>query len=404
MKDRPPVDDWSRDFDIFHQDYADDPAPIWKDLQSRCPIAHSERYGSMWMSTRYEDARALAVQTDVLSNRQVSLAPMKSSVDLLADYHSHITPPISNDPPVHTPLRRLILPFFSPRAVALHRDFTESLCHELIDVFCARGTCDAAVEYAQQLTPRVIGNMLDIDPNRSDEFVSWVRGFIELGASDIELRERSRKEMMRFFGDLVRARRGGDGEDYISELLRKDVDGEPIADQMAVNFCLLLLIAGIDTTWSSLGTSLWHFATHPEHRVRMVEEPEIFPTAIEELLRFYAPVSVGRVAMEDVEYGGVTMRRGDRVMINYPAANRDPEAFENPDEVVLDRQQNRHFAFGVGVHRCAGSNLARMEMEVALKVWFERIPEFELADPDGVTWAGGQVRGARNVPVRFPIR
>ena len=184
-------------------------------------------------------------------------------------------------------------------------------------------------------------------------------------------------------------------------LLASEVDGKPLSDDAVVKFCLLLLIAGIDTTWTSLGTSLLHFATHRDDRRRMASEPELFPTAVEELLRFYAPVSVGRIAMQDVQFNGTDIKRGERMMINYPAANRDPQAFERADEFVLDREKNRHFAFGVGVHRCAGSNLARMEMDVALRTWFKRIPEFELSDPDQVSFASGQVRGARNVPVCF---
>ena len=124
----------------------------------------------------------------------------------------------------------------------------------------------------------------------------------------------------------------------------------------------------------------------------------MWDTAIEELLRFYAPVTMARNATEDVEYGGVTFKKGDKILMNFPGANHDPDHFENPHEVQLDRQRNRHIAFGVGIHRCAGSNLARMEMEVALKTWFERIPEFTLSDPDAVTWAGGQVRGLVSSP------
>jgi cytochrome P450 len=401
MSEHKPVVDWTTDFDIFDPDHAANPTPAWADLHSRCPMARTERYGGMWMATRYEDARDLAMNTSVLSNRQVSLAPMKESSDLLADYHSHITPPISNDPPEHTPLRRLILPFFSPRAVDEHRAFTEALCHQLIDGFIEDRQCDVAVDYAQQITPRVIGHMLGIDINRSDEFISWVRGFIELGATDIELRERSRKQMLSFFADMVAQRRKNPGDDYISQLCSKEVNGELLTDKSVVNFCLLLLIAGIDTTWSSIGSSMFHFATNEADRRRVAAEPELMKTAIEELLRFYAPVSVGRIAMEDMEHRNASIKRGQRLMINYPAMNRDPNAFEQADEVVLDRERNRHFAFGVGVHRCAGSNLARMEMEVALCVWFERIPEFWLTDPDKVTWAPGQVRGARNVPVAF---
>ena len=396
-----PVGDWATDFDLYDPDYTADPSPIWQDLQNRCPIAHTERWGGLWMTTKYADAQALVKETQVLSNRQVSLAPMAEHIDLLADYHSWITPPISNDPPDHTELRRLILPFFNPKAVEAYRPFTEALCHQLIDAFIDKGACDAAADYAQQLTPRVIGHMLGIDPARSDEYVGWVQDFIEFGFTDIERRNASRRAMLDFFDELVQQRRHAPGDDYISMLLAKEWRGEPLSDKMVVNFCLLLLIAGIDTTWSSLGSALYHFAEHEGDRHRMVAEPTLFPSAIEELLRFHSPVSVGRIAMADLQYGDVEIKRGDRVMINFPAANRDPDAFDRPDDVILDRQKNRHFAFGIGVHRCAGSNLARMEMDVALRVWFERIPEFRLADDAEVAWSAGQVRGARRVPVVF---
>lgn len=401
MSDDREVSDWATDFDLSEEHYRADPGPVWKDLHERCPIAHTERNGGLWMATRYGDARELAVMTAELSNRQVSIAQQRPDIDLLADYHSHITPPISNDPPEHAPLRRLILPFFTPTAVEEHRAYTEALCNELIDGFIDTGRADAAVDYAQQISPRVIGHMLGIDTSRSEEFTGWVRGMIELGFDDPEVRNHSRKTIMAFFAELIDERRANPGDDYISQLTQKEVDGKPLTDKQVVNFCVLLLIAGIDTTWSSLGSSLWHLATHEADRQRLANESDLFPTAIEELLRFYAPVSVGRIAMEDVTFNDVTLKRGERLMINYPAACRDAEAFERADEVLLDRKKNRHFAFGVGIHRCAGSNLARMEMDVGLRTWMRRIPEFQLDTSRQVTWAGGQVRGARNVPVIF---
>ena len=126
------------------------------------------------------------------------------------------------------------------------------------------------------------------------------------------------------------------------------------------------------------------------------------PTAVEELLRAYAPVTMAREVTEDIEYEGCPMKAGDKVLMNFPAANRDPEAFEQPDVVQLDRAHNRHVAFGSGIHRCAGSNLARMELQVALEEWMARIPEFSLAEGQEITWAGGQVRGPRILPVVFP--
>ena len=142
-------------------------------------------------------------------------------------------------------------------------------------------------------------------------------------------------------------------------------------------------------------------APHPDDRRRLVAEPALMGTAIEELLRAYSPVTMARIAASDVDYEGCPMKAGDRVLMNFPAANRDPAQFADPDTVRLDRESNRHVAFGSGIHRCAGSNLARMELRVAIEEFLARIPEFSL-DPDGdVTWAGGQVRGPRQLPVVF---
>jgi cytochrome P450 len=163
-----------------------------------------------------------------------------------------------------------------------------------------------------------------------------------------------------------------------------------------------MLIAGIDTTWSAIGSSLWHLAQHPEHRRRLREQPDLWPTAVEELLRAYSPVTMARLVDHDVEFQGCPMQADDRVLLSFAAANRDPRMFERPDDVILDREHNRHVAFGSGIHRCAGSNLARLELRVALQTWLAHIPDFELVDPNAVTWAGGQVRGPRRCLVRFP--
>jgi cytochrome P450 len=198
---------------------------------------------------------------------------------------------------------------------------------------------------------------------------------------------------------LMAERRENPGTDLISEFLHAEVDGERIPEAHVLGTVVLTLVAGVDTTWSAIGSSLWHLATHPDDRARLAAQPDLLPTAIEELLRAYSPVTMARIVAEDIDYGGCPMKEGDRVLLNFPAANRDPEAFPDADDVLIDREQNRHVAFGVGIHRCAGSNLARMELLVSLQEWLARIPEFRLEDDATVTWAGGQVRGPRSIPV-----
>jgi hypothetical protein len=257
------------------------------------------------------------------------------------------------------------------------------------------------VEFAQQIPPRVIAHVLGINPDDADMFVEWVQGLLGDGMRDPERRAEYRVKLRNFFTEQVNDRKANPRDDIITLMLQGDLDGEPVSDTHIVGACNLLLVAGIDTTWSSIGSALWHLATHPDDRRRLVAEPELVPTAIEEMLRVYSQVTMARLVTEETEVNGVTLCPGDRVLMNFPAANLEPEQFPDAEQVVIDRERNRHIAFGVGIHRCAGTNLARMELNVAIGAFLSRIPEFELEDPAGVTWAGGQVRGPRRLPLRF---
>ena len=401
-----PVHDWATDYDVMDPDYNSDPGPIWKDLRERCPIAHSTRWGGSWMPTRYEDVRDMARAVPALSSRAPGVIPPSPEmreilIQEVKEFGAEL-PPISADPPLHKPFKQLILPLFSPKAVETYRPFTEKLANNLIDQIIDRGTvADGAVDYAQQLPPRVIAYIIGIDETRADEFTEWVRGILEQGQANPEIRLKYRRIIRDYFQQMIAERRQNPRDDAISKLMEAKIEGESLSDYTIIGVCFLLLVAGIDTTWSSIGSALFHFGTKTDHRNRMYAEPELFPTAIEELLRFYSPVKMARRVLEPVAFSGVEMQPGDKVIMNFPAANRDPEVFENPDEVMLDREQNRHIAFGVGIHRCAGSNLARMEMDVALRTWFNRIKDFEVIQPEKVIWSGGQVRGPRVMPMRI---
>lgn len=407
LADSTPVSDWATDYDIFDSEYINDPYRIWSELRTSCPIAHSDRWGGSWLPTRYEDVTAIARDIETFpSGNGIAVVPppaglgpgAANSQPALLPYG---VPPISSDPPLHTWTRRLILPWMSPQKTQSYEAMTRDLCNRLIDSFIETGSADAAAEYAQQIPVRVIAHILGVPESMSDTFTGWVRDVLEF-AYDEERRVRGMTGVINFFTEALVSRRSEPGDDLISELLHTEIDGAPIEDTVILGMCSLLLIAGVDTTWSSIGSSLWHLAAHADDRKRLVAEPELMSTAIEELLRAYSPVTMARRLGEDVEYKGCPMKAGERILMNFPGANRDPEVFENPDDVILDRAINRHVAFGAGIHRCAGSNLARMELRVSIETWLERIPEFEISDPAGVTWAGGQVRGPRTIPVRFP--
>ena len=397
-----PVEDWAEDFEIFDPEFVNDPYPVWKDLRDNgCPFARTERRQTTFMPTTFQGVREVAADTKTWSSLSVSVTPTPQSYD---DNGERIRSIINSDQPDHTPERRLMLPFFAPRAVEKYREHTQELCRQLIREFIEDGQADIAENYARQIPPRIIAAILGIDPDRADDFTTWVQGALELGLQDPEIREHYSDIIRNFFMGEIKDRMENPGDDLISFLLEAEIDGEPVPMPVIRGNVGLMLVAGIDTTWSSIGSALWHLASHREDRQRLVDEPELIPTAVEEFLRAYSPVTMARVASEDTMLGDREVKEGERIMLTFPAANRDPEMFENPEKVIIDRQRNRHVAFGSGIHRCAGSNLARMEMNVAIEEFLKMIPEFELADPDAVTWAGGQVRGPRHLPVVFPNR
>ncbi len=394
-----PVSTWADDFDVLAPEYVADPFTIWDDLRATCPVAHSNRRGSTWLPTRYEDVTALAHDVEHFSSLEVAVIPFEGE-EPEEPVLPYGLPPISADPPLHTWTRRLLLPWFSHRRVAGYEAMTRSLCTGLIDGFIADGRADAAADYAQQVPVRVIAHILGVSPDLADTFTGWVRDVLEF-ADDPERRAHGVQGLLQYFIDEIAVRRSRPGDDLLSELLRTEVDGAPMEESLVLGSAALVLIAGVDTTWSAIGSSLWHLATHPEDRRRLVEDADVMSLAVEELLRAYSPVTMARIVTTDVEFKGCPMKAGDRILMNFPAANRDPEVFDDPDTVVLDRAHNRHVAFGSGIHRCAGSNLARMELRVAVEEWLRRIPEFRLEEGAEVTWAGGQVRGPRQLPVVF---
>jgi cytochrome P450 len=271
----------------------------------------------------------------------------------------------------------------------------------LIDGFIDDGRADAAAGYAQQIPPRIIASMLGIPREEADTFTEWVRNFLELGLTNAELRGDAGMKMFLYLWEKIQDHKQNPKDDLINYLLHAEVDGKPVPEQHILGTCFLILVAGIDTTWSSIGSALWHLAQNPQDCERLVNEPALINTAVEELLRAYSPVTMARIVAEDYQYNGCKFSAGERLLMNFPAANRDPEKFPDADKVIIDRATNPHIAFGVGIHRCAGSNLARMEMRVAIQEWLARVPKFRLEDPEAVTWAGGQVRGPRSMMVVF---
>lgn len=397
-----PVTDWATDFDHTDPRWVGDPYPIWDELRRTCPIAHSDRYGGVWLPTRYEDVSAIAYDSEHFSSRAVVVANRKPPPEIAPVGG---IPPISSDPPYHMEARRPLLPAFSPQRVSRYEESTRAYCHSLIDGLIGQGSVDAATDYAQDIPVRVITDILGFPPEDGDLFRKFIHKALEGVNNPLADRIAGFEELFNYIRAQIDDHVANPRDDLTTFLLECHTDESGLNLLRVGGSIALILIAGIDTTWSAIGSSIWHLASQEHDRKRLVADPGLLPTAVEEFLRAYAPVTMARLVATDFEFNGCPMKEDDWILLSFPAANRDPEQFDRADEVLIDREPNRHAAFGLGPHRCLGSHLARMELRVALETWLERIPEFSLDPVNPTTWSAGQIRGPRSLPLLLgPVR
>jgi cytochrome P450 len=395
-----PVNSWETDWDHADPAYNQNAHQIWDQLRGECPVAHTNRYGGAWLPVSHADVSAVARDTDHFSSEGAVLANKPPRDQWISTAPIGGAPPITSDPPFHADARRLLLPAFSPQVVAEWEPEIRRLCNELIDNMGDSPNVDAAVQYAQNIPVYVIARMLGLPLEDSDYFRETVHMVLEEIGAEFGERQGGFEKLEEYLTRHVQDHIDNPKDDLIGFLLNAKIYDQPLSPQHVVGTIILLMVAGIDTTWSSIGSSIWHLAQHPDDLARLVNEPELLPTAIEELLRAYAPVTMARIVKADAEIGGCPVKQGDSVLLPFPAANRDPQVFPDADKVIIDREENRHVAFGLGIHRCLGSNLARLELRLAVEVFIQRFPQFQLADAQAVTWSLGQVRGPRKLPVR----
>jgi hypothetical protein len=395
-----PVTDWANDIDHAEPEYNERAHEIWDELRDAgCPVAHTDRYGGMWAPLTHELVKEVAYDTDNFTSRGVVVNTGRP----IAEAPVGPAPPITSDPPFHQHARRLLLPPFSPKSIDPWEPEIRRLCNRLLDemgeITPGETVVDAAIQYAQHIPVNVISRMLGFPVDDDDYFRRCVHEFLELVNIPVEEREQSDLDLDGYLDRQIEEHRQDPRDDLTTYLLNAEIGGNKLSHEHVRGSMVLLLIAGIDTTWSGIGSCIWHLAKTPEDRRRLVAEPSLMPTAIEEFLRAYAPVTMAREIVKETQINGCTFKPGQMVMLSFPAANRDPDMFEDADKVVIDRKENRHAAFGLGIHRCVGSNLARMEMTVAVEELLKRIPEFSLAGD--LTWSEGTVRGPRRLPIKF---
>ncbi|HEY5104688.1 MAG TPA: cytochrome P450, partial [Acidimicrobiales bacterium] len=373
---------------------------IWEDLRERCPVAHTDRYGGAWFPATHAGVSAIAKDTDNFTSRTVIIDDARpTEEDLPAPIG--LAPPITSDPPFHQIARKLILPAFSPGVVNALEPRIRELCNKLLDTVEGQETVNGSMDYARLIPPSVIREMLGFPEEDTEKFIEIVHLITESVDVSAEERLELTAPLENYFQQQVDDHLANPRDDLTTFLLNAEIEGQKLSVEHVMGTMVLILVAGIDTTWGAIGASLWHLARNPKDLARLVNEPDLMPVAIEEFLRFYAPVTMARLVKADMDYLGCPMKENDWILLGFPVANRDPSVFSDAGKFIIDRAENRHVAFGLGIHRCIGSNLARLEMRVAIEEFIKRYPKFELESSDDVTWAQGQIRGPRNLPLRI---
>lgn len=392
--DTPPVTDWVNDWDWLDDGWGENAIDIWNSVREQCPVGSTERYGRAFMPVTMDAVRQIANDTDNFSSIWVNVSR--------PDAPRSPAPPITSDPPDHHGHRRLILPAFNPKAVAGIEDELRTYCRSLIKDLDGMDAADAAVQYTQHIPVHGICILTGLPEEDADLFRDWIYKNFQLAPKDNRIRLEVMTEMTHYIDALLKDRLASPKDDLLTMIANAEIDGKEVPWDIKIGYIRLQIVAGIDTTWSAIGSGLWHFAQHNDEVQRLVavdNDHMLWQTANEEVLRYYAPVTMARKVIKDTEVSGCPMHAGDQTLVTFPAANHDPEAFEDAHIFKLDRENNRHVAFGLGIHRCAGSNLARLEMLVAFQEWLRAFPNYSLDPTQKTTWANGQVRGPRQIPV-----
>ena len=386
----------AKGYDHFAPEFILDPYGFWAALRREAPVTRSDNHGGFWIVSRYADINEAACDPATYSSADGTGTP-PIPMRLL---------PIDTDPPLHREYRRIINPSFTPAAVKANTEEWRALARELVDGFAAYtagGEVELCEAFAVPFPQRVALRMIGFPDGDRPELAQWIDDITRLrGIDDERVGHAAVNVMTRVMERLDERKESGDpGTDLVGVLLGAEIDGRPLDEDELLFFTMLLLLGGLDTTSSAIAMAFWHLATHPEDRERLVADPALLDSAVEEFVRVATPVQgLGRTVTKDTTLGGCPLSEGDRVFLLWASGNRDPEAFDQPDEVVLDRHPNHHLGFGAGPHRCVGSHAGKLMMKIALEELLPVLGDFEVADPDHLVWVGGETRGLRGLPLR----
>jgi hypothetical protein len=384
------------DFDIekLTPDFYANPYPTYRALREHEPVKRMPN-GSYFL-TRYDDLVAAYKNTRLFgSDKKREFAPKYGSSLL---YEHHTTSLVFNDPPAHTRVRRLIMGALSPRAIAEMEGDLIALVDRLLDALAAKGEVDLIEDFAAAIPIEVIGNLLDVPQEERLPLRGWslaILGALEpvISAEAFARGNNAVKDFLSYLEVLVARRRlkpGNPERDVLTRLIQGEDNGDRLTEKELLHNCIFLLNAGHETTTNLIGNGLVALSEHPSEKKRLIENPALVKTAVEEILRFESSNQLGnRMTTERVEFGGVTMTAGTSVTLCIGAANRDDRQFKDPENLDVGRNPNRHLAFGTGAHQCAGMALARLEGAIAISRLLARFPSYALK---GTPVRGGRAR------------
>jgi cytochrome P450 len=392
------TDEWiAQHFDLLSPDLARELYPTLARARSLCPVAHSDQHDGYWIATRYDDVLRIGQDWQNFSSELGITVPHVPS----SGSGSMKIIPVGIDPPLHRTFKRLINRYFTPAAVAPWEEPTRRLVNRLIDGFVERGECDFMEEFARPFPGLAFFELaLHAPTDDLDEVNGWAT---MASLPNVPEQRESLLKLAGWIGELVeRRRREGPRGDVVDAVMDADIDGRPITPQEVIGTIQLLVLGGLETTAGVLGAAMLRFCDHPEILATLRDRPELITPAVEELLRLDGSfICIGRTARHDTEIDGHPVKAGERVIIYWASANRDEAEFENPDAFDLDRPQNRHIAFGAGPHRCAGSNLARMNLRIAIEEIARRLHDVKLKPGAEVEFHSTFNRAPLLVPITF---
>ncbi len=385
----------ARSYDSTDDAVAEDPYPLWEKFRSTASVLRSEQLGGFHLVTRYEDVREVVGDYErFVSSQKVAMPPILGPQ----------IPPVEFDPPEHRDMRQPLNAWFSPQATLAMEPEIRELAVELIEPMLEREQVDLMDEFAGILPRLVVMRLLGLPDGDREKLAEWVHCIERLRSTDPDRVRTATEDFLAYLSADLEGRRTSprQARDIVSTLMTTEIDGQPISDDVLLLYYFNLVMSGLGTTTAALALLLRHLAQDPEAAAMLRAQPERLDPAIEELLRVYTPTqALGRTAAVDTEIGGCPIKAGDKVQIVFGSANHDPEEFPDADQVVLDRKPNRHLAFGAGVHRCIGSNLARRILRIGIEEILARLGEFRLTDPAAIRWEmnGTELRTLAALPV-----